>query len=456
MERVLMKKVIIFVAILVAFLFLASSCNLIVKDAEVDKSTVIIDVNGKTITKEEVNTAIENQIQMESFYYQMQYGQALDVKDQQFRDAVTDIAIQNLINEAVSENKIKELGLDVLNEEENKTIAEEAQAEFDKNFEAVKTAHFAETTLKDDELKNAVLAKLEELHYSSLEDIIKNKTHQKQHEKLRNEVIKNDTVSAEEINTEYNTLVENAKQAYLVNPSKYGTDVLQNTDIYYRPAGYRNVRQVLVKLSEEDLTKLNELNTSIKTKKEQIQSIENSKALLKEDNEEDKAQLDSYNESLTQYTSELTALETEKTTFENEAFSKLDSKLNEIKTALAAKTDFSTLIEKYNEDPGMTVSPTKETGYPVTNGFVGYDTVFTETAMALQNIGDISEPTKGNFGYYIIEYTSDVQEGPVDYETVSEKISAKLLETKNNATYTSQLEKWVEEANAKIYKNKLK
>lgn len=38
--------------------------------------------------------------------------------------------------------------------------------------------------------------------------------------------------------------------------------------------------------------------------------------------------------------------------------------------------------------------------------------------MALQNVGDYSDKIEGSYGYYIIQYTSDVVEGAVDMETV--------------------------------------
>lgn len=92
-------------------------------------------------------------------------------------------------------------------------------------------------------------------------------------------------------------------------------------------------------------------------------------------------------------------------------------------------------------------------GYPVCEGFTQFDAAFVEGAMALQNVGDYSDKIEGSYGYYIIQYTSDVVEGAVDMETVHDTISSSLLSSKQSTVRDEVVAQWVKDANATINKD---
>ena len=115
--------------------------------------------------------------------------------------------------------------------------------------------------------------------------------------------------------------------------------------------------------------------------------------------------------------------------------------------------DWDTLAEAHNDDPGMKAGAANaETGYPVCEGFTQFDAAFVEGAMALQNVGDYSDKIEGSYGYYIIQYTSDVTEGAVDMETVRDTISSSLLSSKQSTVRDEVVAQWVKDANATINK----
>ena len=62
-----MRKRVVLALLLVAAMVVTSSCSLIVKDAEVDKQTPIIEVAGKTFTKGEVNTLVQNTLDYQAY-----------------------------------------------------------------------------------------------------------------------------------------------------------------------------------------------------------------------------------------------------------------------------------------------------------------------------------------------------------------------------------------------------
>ena len=122
--------------------------------------------------------------------------------------------------------------------------------------------------------------------------------------------------------------------------------------------------------------------------------------------------------------------------------------------ALAEGQDWDTLAEAHNDDPGMKAGAVNAAiGYPVCEGFTQFDAAFVEGAMALQNVGDYSDKIEGSYGYYIIQYTSDVVEGAVDMETVHDTISSSLLSSKQSTVRDEVVAQWVKDANATINKD---
>jgi parvulin-like peptidyl-prolyl isomerase len=129
--------------------------------------------------------------------------------------------------------------------------------------------------------------------------------------------------------------------------------------------------------------------------------------------------------------------------------------VDEVLAKLTAGDDFDALMETYGEDPGMKNSPQKENGYAVCQDFASFDPAFTDAAMALANVGDVSPAVRGQNGIHIIKYASDIPEGAAKLETVKEDISAGLLSTRQDEAYTTQVDEWVTQSDVKIYKDRM-
>lgn len=76
--------------------------------------------------------------------------------------------------------------------------------------------------------------------------------------------------------------------------------------------------------------------------------------------------------------------------------------------------------------------------------------------MNLKNIGDVSDIVKGDLGYYILKYQGDIKEGPVDFDSVKDSIKKSILDQKQNDAYNNQIQKWIDESNAKIHADRMK
>ncbi len=75
--------------------------------------------------------------------------------------------------------------------------------------------------------------------------------------------------------------------------------------------------------------------------------------------------------------------------------------------------------------------------------------------MELENIGDISEPTTSDFGYYIIQYASDMAAGDKPFEEVKDTLKEYMIEKNREDSYNVSLGNWLDEATIKRYENVL-
>ena len=126
--------------------------------------------------------------------------------------------------------------------------------------------------------------------------------------------------------------------------------------------------------------------------------------------------------------------------------------IEEVKAKLADGVDFDTLVADYGEDPGMQSDPYKSTGYPISEAIVDkYYEGFAEAALALENIGDVSEPVETEAGYHFIQYTSDAEVKDTPFEDVKEAIINKLTEDEKSQIYKDALEQWKTEVKIEKY-----
>ena len=100
-------------------------------------------------------------------------------------------------------------------------------------------------------------------------------------------------------------------------------------------------------------------------------------------------------------------------------------------------TSFDKLVKEFSEDPGQ-----PEEGYAITDNFTQFDSAFVEPAMALSAAVIARLPSQ--YGYYIVQYTGDIKEGPVNFETVEDDIHAELLKKAQDDAFTAAVQAWID------------
>ena len=453
-----MRKRVILAFLLVIALVAATGCSLIVKDAEVDKQTTIIEVAGKTYTKGEVTNLVDANLQYMASMYSM-YGGNYDVTNADVISSMRDNVINMLVEDAVTQAKATELGMDAFTDEELAAMQTEAETTYQGYVDSVKASEFANTELTGEALDAAVAAKMVEQGYPTVESLVKDAKTTAAGEKLRAEVVKDVTVAEEDVKADYDAKVESAKAEYEASPAAYGTAVTNGTTTYYVPAGYRYVKHILRTFTEEDSAKITDLNSQLSSAQTQLSNVEASLADLGEDASADDEPTAQQRKELTDTQTALNAqiadLQTQLDAAKEAGYAALQPTVEEIQGKIAAGEDFDALMEQYGQDPGMQREPAKTVGYPVSAASSNWVTEFRDAAMALSTVEAVSEPVRSANGIHIIKYISDAAEGAVAYDTVKEGIQSALLSAKQDELYNSTVAQWVTDAKAKIYKDRL-
>lgn len=449
------------IAILLVAALALSGCALTVKDEAKDNARVIVSVNDKSVNKGTFNYVVEQTIAQNNYTNQMYMsllGQSagLDTNVTTVRASVLEDYKRLLIEQI----KIAEKGFDRFTDEEKADMQAHAQEAYDEMLEQVKTSYLTDTEGKDEETLRAEAIKFaQDNGFNTLETYTLSEEAEHSAEKLRADVIKDVAVTDEELQAELDEQVKSAMEAYASSPSSYGSAVNNGTTVYYAPAGYRYVKQILLGFTDEDSKAISEANTALSaanTALSEAQTAYDAALTASESEGADTAALETAKQALADAQTATDAAKAKVDEAKAAAFAALEPTKQEVMDKIAAGEDFDALMETYNTDPGMQREPGKTNGYAVCEGFASFDTAFTTAAMALVNIGDVSEPVKSDaYGYYVIRYQADIPEGPVALDTVRDTMTASLLKEKQDAAYTEQLAAWLAEADVKTYMERL-
>ena len=441
-----MRKKALLALLLVMALFL-SGCTLIVKDEAVDAATPILTLGDTVVTKGEVVPAVNTQLNYMSYYY------GYDPSDPEVVAMAQDAVVNSLKRDLVLRAKSKELGFDVLTEEEENQVRETGEADYNEDVEYVKKSYFADSELEGEALDNAAKEQMEEMG-RPLSFYIDNARTAFIDNKLKDSVIKDIAVTDEEVEAEYNSRVEADREKYTDNAGAWAVAATSTTSrLYYTPAGVRRVKQILLAFQPEDAAAISEARKNVTTAQSAVTAAQGALDALGPDDDRTQAEAD-----LAAANADLEAANAALTAAIDTAFAHLDAEADAIVDELAAGGDWDALMAEKNQDPGMQPgAPNAEKGYAVAAGMTNFDPAFVEAAMAIPEVGGVSGKVRGeNNGYYIIRYVADEPEGPVALDTVREEIHTAMLTARQNEAYNAAVTEWVEAAPVKVDMNALK
>lgn len=485
-----MNKRFALVALLLAMVMLLSGCNLIGYDEELDGAQVVAKVNDTEITKAEWEAYRDYLASYYQQYYQQYFGVTMQLTEDDIK-SYGDAALEQMIESAVLQDKMKEFGFDPLPEDE----AADAQTYADSMFSFYKqliryqnypdletveeeaerlaaatpdeaSAEEAKATVTNAELDEMLANDLNNMGYTH-EYFVENQTASVQREKIREKAAEGVEVTDEQVQEEFDKRVASQKESYDANPAAYVTAENNGTTNYYAPEGYRGVKNLLIRFSSEKQSEISDLNSAISSANSTLTDAQKQLDTLNgtdtsEYDEEAKASYDeevaALNETIATAQATLDESNAKLETATAEAYDEILATAQDVLARAQAGEDFDALLEEYGEDTGMKNEPNKSRGYLVCEGLSIYEQSFQDAAMALEKVGDVSgELVKTSYGYHILQYATDITPGAVELtEEIKSDIYNTLLSDAKDAAYDSAVTQWVSEANVTTYPKVMK
>ena len=399
----MLKRTISLFAAAVLTLGLAG-CNMVIKDEEKASQVVVAKVGETEITRAQVDA--EYDVLLASY---ASYGLSTSDIDadteRSFKESILDDMVAY---ETMVQNAPDGLGVAALTDDELKEIDDQIESTI-KSYEEYLTENAEGDT--DEEKQQYVeesLAQVKEtLGYDS--GVMKNQQIRSTYlQKVNDAIGENNTPSDEEIQTKYDSMLSEQKEAVTEDMSAFSDYAGQDNQVYI-PAGVHYVQNLLIEIPSDARTEISQIEDE--TEKEQRKQEE----LAKIKDEADEA----------------------------------------LKKAQADGADFAKLLDEYSDDPGSTSEPTRTEGYAVWEGNTTYVSEFTDAAMALTKTGEISGLVESDYGYHILRLVKVTEEGSVPLEDVKETIKTTLTEEYISSEYDSKLEEYKKASNVTEYKDKL-
>ncbi len=374
-----------YLALLLVAAFALSGCKVITINPDRDGAQVVAEVNGEKITKKQVYDAA---------------GLTWDAKADGYttdnRKSMKSQAMESLIQDIVIKDKIKELGYDKFNADEEKEIADSLKTYRDNNYETILKSYQekakTDPSIKPDESAEAAIKEYEQ----QLRD---NKALQK----AKDAVIKDITATDAEVQEMYSSILSAEKSAFDSDPSYisiyemyYGYPI-----VYYPQDGYVRVKQILVKIPEDaqkEISSMREGNLTDEANKKRDEELKKIAA-------------------------------------------KAGDILTKVKAASGDLAKLNGLITENNEDPGMTA---ESSGYLVYKDSKDYVQEFTDAAMALTDIGKPSELVATDYGYHILWLSEKIAKGEVPLDQVKTKVTELAVTNKQNEAWSTTVTGWID------------
>jgi len=409
--------------------------------AEAAAPVVLATVDGKEITDQ--NPFMVNLVN----YYQSMYSMyGIDMSDPEMMNYLKGIGLDYAIDMEIVFNKAAEKGFDQFTDEEIKAFEKEATDYIEEYIASMMSQSGLADDASDEDKANAraaILADMQAQGYNEEEYISESVEGSKTetiYNRIYDDVTKEITVTEEDITEYFNDLVKEDMERAAQDPAGYLAayegfkPYLEQPEYlpyapetaYYTPEGYRAVTHILLKPDDELL----------ETWKGLVAKLE------EQNSPEEAAATDTEAETTPEPTEEPVTQEMVDAAAKA-IMDSLQPQIDEIQKKIADGANFADLIAEYGTDPGMQTEESRAKGYEIHANSSSYEANFHKAAMALEKVGDISEPVLGQSGVHIIQYLKDVPAGAVDLsDALKAMLKDTLLDEKQRAAFTSAEQEW--------------
>ncbi len=354
---------------------------------------------------------------MLSYYVQMynQYGMTVDEYDTDFQKNVAEYVVQNAAAMEIMKAYAAEQGY-VLTEERKAEIAEAVAgqlAEIRANYEMYLSSY----GISGEELEKIVEDELAEAGYSEAA-LVESEELNDMLTYVHDLAVRDITVTDEEVKEAFDKKVAEQQERYS-NVDYYSYDFLNDAEILYTPAGLRGIQFIYIVSDAAEAT--------------------GAEATAEEATAEEAAAEEATAEEATDAEAAGTVDIAELTGL---------AKAEAVLAAIRGGMPFEEAMLAYNED--TVTEDQMKAGYPISENTTFYGDELRDAAMALENVGDISDILTTEYGYFIVRYDRDFEEGIADFEARKEQETAEALTAKQEEAYQNTVNSAVEAGNVQI------
>ncbi len=219
--------------------------------SSIDPNAVVARVHGQDILAKDMIEEVETN-KLGYAMYMSSYGQSVDPTDEQFQRYVVEGVLNQRAERIVLNAKAEELGMKETPAEELAAIQQNVDQTYQSAYDACMTDMKAQSPdATEEQLVALTEAELQKYGYTK-DALLENDTFASMNKRLEAEVTKDVAVTEEEARTTYANMVAQAKTQYLADKDAYISDLLNGAEIAYHPAGYRNVRHILLMAATEE------------------------------------------------------------------------------------------------------------------------------------------------------------------------------------------------------------
>ena len=404
-----------------------------------EEPVLLVTVNG-----EEIRSDNDYLLYMQSNYLNWAYSNGYDTDDASLVTAVNQQSLYDTIGYFLVLQKGKELGLDQFTDDEKAAFAATAKEQWEEIVNSFVSANESITDDSSDEDKAAARADAEaqllsEYGYDEARYIkeygdqaVNNTIYQRVTDHLSTDL----KVTDEDIQTYFDDLVKDDQEIYENDAGSYEFYTqYYGQSSYYTPAGYRGITHILLNVDDELLNNWKDLSARLE---EQKSAAEEAADEVPAEDAKPTAEPEPTAEPVTEEmvnAAKDAILESVKAT------------VDEIKAKLDGGASFDDLIKEYGKDPGMEDDATRAAGYPVHNDSILYDPAFRDAAMALEKVGDVSDPVVGQYGVHILQYLRDIPAGAVELtDDMKNEFRETILHEMIIEAMHSAVDQWMDES----------
>ena len=293
----------------------------------------------------------------------------LDTSDEEIASAISDVAQRQVIEDRLLSQDMTAQGMYDLTQEDENTVAQAAKQTVEAML-AEYTAYYASLAQEDANAQTTAArqaqAAMEVACYT--EDFFKSYYRNVlSSERYEAWLVRNDPeITQEEIEAAYRQRTDESKSLYAQDIPAFETALASGEEIWYRPAGYRAVLQIMLSAQGET---------------------------------------------------------------DDEKLASVSEKTSDIYDRLEAGETFESLISQYGEDPSFADPAFIETGYQVHPDSILWEEAFVQAAFAdeLAKPGDVSQPHVFGDNVCILYYLKDMDGGTAELtESLREALRADL------------------------------